>query len=437
MNYWVRQQFGKGGRDSSVSLLVLFLRSYATRRSKPTPPEIPFQPKLANAVNLIGQLLTPLQFHQSPEGNAWATAVITRQESPSSPLLSYVALSVSFLFFAVPVITTLSPHFRIPLLFEGDLAHTAKCHLKLNDFIHIAGNLTTDPHGLHPQHHHHQTNIQVMVQTLNFVQGYPQLNTTTASSTTKILPFSQSEEHDINPSRKDIRAKQSEELDKDNSWKDLLDNPVEWWDLRSTEENPKGAAFERKTNGELLFISSSTPKWVQEKLELVTIDLKPEPKHSISSAKKNPDSSMSSWIDLVDNPKQWWDFRDSKQNGLVHPKHPDFKRKDGSVSLWLSNCTTFVLSKLKGLEFEVPVVKSKKAKDSKGGDVSWNDLVQNPAKWWDNRVDKRNEKAPDFKHKETGEGLWLGSSPSWVLDKLPPVKPKKGVETDRKSTLVS
>jgi len=161
MNYWVRQQFGKGGRDSSVSLLVLFLRSYATRRSKPTPPEIPFQPKLANAVNLIGQLLTPLQFHQSPEGNAWATAVITRQESPSSPLLSYVALSVSFLFFAVPVITTLSPHFRIPLLFEGDLAHTAKCHLKLNDFIHIAGNLTTDPHGLHPQHHHHQTNIQV------------------------------------------------------------------------------------------------------------------------------------------------------------------------------------------------------------------------------------------------------------------------------------
>jgi len=50
----------------------------------------------------------------------------------------------------------------------------------------------------------------------------------------------------------------------------------------------------------------------------------------------------------------------------VHPKHPDFKRKDGSVSLWLSNCTTFVLSKLKGLEFEVPVVKSKKAKDSKG-----------------------------------------------------------------------
>ncbi|ESW24981.1 hypothetical protein PHAVU_004G177000 [Phaseolus vulgaris] len=350
----------------SVSPVTLLLRSYATRSSKPTPPEIPFQPKLANAVSLIGQLLTPLQFHQSPDGNAWAAAVITRQESPSSSSL-----------------------LSIPLIFEGDLAHTAKCHLKANDFIHIAGTLTTHPHPPHPQQHQHQTNMQVMVQTLNFVQGHPQL--------TKTLPFSQSEEHDINPSGKNIHAKQSEDLN----------------------------------------INSSTPKWVQEKLELVTIDQKPEPKHPISIAKKNPDSSMSSWIDLLDNPKQWFDFRDSKQNGLVNPKYPDFKRKDGTGSLWLNTATTWVLPKLKGLEFDVPVVKCKNAKDGKGGEVSWNDLVQNPAKWWDNRLDKRNEKAPDFKHKDTGEGLWLDSSPSWVLAKLPPVKPKQIVETDRKSTLVS
>ncbi|CAJ1951622.1 unnamed protein product [Sphenostylis stenocarpa] len=407
MNCSVRRLFSR--RDSSISPLLLLLRSYATRKSKPTPPEIPFQPKLANAVNLIGQLLTPLQFHHYPDGNAWAAAVITRQESPSSPFLS------------------------IPLIFEGDLAHTAKCHLKQNDFIHIAGQLTSHPHPPQFQLLQHQTHFQVMVQTLNFVQGYPKLNTTSAS----ILPFSQNEEHDINPSRKSIHANQSKELDIDNSWKDLLDNPIEWWDLRSTEENPKGAAFERKTNGELLFITSSTPKWLEDKLESVTLDLKPEPKHSISSAKKKPDSSMSSWTDLLDNPKQWCDFRDSKQNGLVNPKYPDFKRKDGSVSLWLNKATTWVLPKLKGLEFDVPVVKSKKAKDGKGGDVSWNDLVQNPAKWWDNRSDKRNEKAPDFKHKETGEGLWLNSSPSWVLEKLPPVKPKQRVETGVKQTLVS
>lgn len=35
------------------------------------------------------------------------------------------------------------------------------------------------------------------------------------------------------------------------------------------------------------------------------------------------------------------------------------------------------------------------------------DLLANPAKWWDNRVGKTNPKAPDFKHKDSGEGIWL------------------------------
>jgi len=50
----------------------------------------------------------------------------------------------------------------------------------------------------------------------------------------------------------------------------------------------------------------------------------------------------------------------------VNPKYPDFKRKDGSGSLWLNKATTWVLPKLEGLEFDVPVIKSKKTKDSKG-----------------------------------------------------------------------
>lgn len=43
-------------------------------------------------------------------------------------------------------------------------------------------------------------------------------------------------------------------------------------------------AFERKTNGELLFIDSTTPKWLQEKLESMTIELKPEPKQSTTTS---------------------------------------------------------------------------------------------------------------------------------------------------------
>ena len=40
--------------------------------------------------------------------------------------------------------------------------------------------------------------------------------------------------------------------------------------------------------------------------------------------------------------------------------------------------------------------------------------------------------SPDFKHKDTGEGLWLGSStPPWVLLKLPPVPTKQGDEFEK------
>lgn len=53
----------------------------------------------------------------------------------------------------------------------------------------------------------------------------------------------------------------------------------------------------------------------------------------------------------------------------------------------------------------------------------WQAFFLNPTEWWDNRKDKRNPKAPDFKHKTTGEVLWIDSygNPPWVksqLDKL-------------------
>ncbi|XP_027359050.1 protein OSB2, chloroplastic-like [Abrus precatorius] len=388
------------GAFHSHSTLILRLRSYSTRtptltrtrKSKPLPPtlrpsDIPFQPKLANAVNLIGEVHAPIQFETSSDGNTWAATVITRQD------------------------------LSIAVIFEGDLAHTAASHLKQNDCIHVSGQLSTDPP--HLQNPQHQTHFQVMVQTLNFVRGYPP-------------PQDQS-----SFTRKYFHAKETEELLLDKSWKDLLQNPTQWWDVRSSKENSKGAAFESKLNGELLFINSSTPKWLQEKLESMAIDLKPERQQSmITGAKKDPDASPSSWTDLLNDSKQWCDYRQSKLNGLVNPKHPDFKHKDSSAALWLNQVPSWVLPKLKELEFDVPVVKSKNVKGSRD-DQSWNDLIQNPAKWWDNRLDKRNAKAPDFKHKDTGEVLWLNGSPSWVLPKLPPPKPKQSVETGKRRTLVS
>ncbi|KAK7290409.1 hypothetical protein RIF29_04812 [Crotalaria pallida] len=409
--------------------------SYASRRAKPKPvavvtaaaapppprpKEIPYQGKVANSVNLIGKVSADVDFRTSP---------------------------VSLKPYAATVLTRHSSDLWIPLIFQGDLAHTAHSHLKLDDVIHIAGHLTTDPPI--PTKSLSNASIQVMVESLNFVHGHPlpsklkqqqhQEDDSALSTQQQPTPSSYDSE------KLGTDSKQKEDHGMNKAWLDLLLNPAEWWDVRSTKDNPKVSAFERKTNGELLFINSSIPKWLLEKLESITIDLKPELKPAISAAtKKDPASSSASWDDLLADPKQWSDFRDSKRNGLVNPRFPDFKRKDGSASLWLSRFTKWVLPKLEGLEFAVPVVQSKAAKGAKGlefavpvvqskaakgakGDQSWNDLLENPDKWWDNRSNKKNVKAPDFKHKETGEVLWLNRSPSWVLPKLPPVKPKESV----------
>ncbi|GLT42394.1 hypothetical protein SLA2020_163960 [Shorea laevis] len=50
----------------------------------------------------------------------------------------------------------------------------------------------------------------------------------------------------------------------------------------------------------------------------------------------------------------------------------------------------------------------------------WQAFFANPAEWWDNRKSKRNPKYPDFKHKDTGEALWIEgkNNPSWVKSQL-------------------
>ncbi len=49
--------------------------------------------------------------------------------------------------------------FRIPIIFEGDLAHIAACHLKQNNYVHVAGRLSADPPHLNANLD--QANIQV------------------------------------------------------------------------------------------------------------------------------------------------------------------------------------------------------------------------------------------------------------------------------------
>jgi len=94
-------------------------KSSKSKFQKPT--EIPFQPKLANSVNLIGTVNKPIHFQTSTDGNPSAATFITRLgHNPSQ--------------------------FFIPLVFHGDLALTAQFHLKLNDVVHVEGQLCTEDH---------------------------------------------------------------------------------------------------------------------------------------------------------------------------------------------------------------------------------------------------------------------------------------------------
>ncbi|OMO78404.1 Primosome PriB/single-strand DNA-binding protein [Corchorus capsularis] len=50
----------------------------------------------------------------------------------------------------------------------------------------------------------------------------------------------------------------------------------------------------------------------------------------------------------------------------------------------------------------------------------WQAFFANPSEWWDNRKTKRSPKYPDFKHKDTGEALWIEgrNNPHWVKSQL-------------------
>ncbi|KAK9947169.1 hypothetical protein M0R45_012603 [Rubus argutus] len=49
----------------------------------------------------------------------------------------------------------------------------------------------------------------------------------------------------------------------------------------------------------------------------------------------------------------------------------------------------------------------------------WQIFFANPYDWWDNRNTKLNTRKPDFKHKDTGEALWLSpDDPPWIKTQI-------------------
>uniref|UniRef100_A0A0D9VA81 Single-stranded DNA-binding protein n=1 Tax=Leersia perrieri TaxID=77586 RepID=A0A0D9VA81_9ORYZ len=153
------------------------------------------------------------------------------------------------------------------------------------------------------------------------------------------------------------------------------------------------------------------------------------------------------WDDVMANPQDWTDHRPQKKAGSINARYPDFTHNVSKEGLWLNTAPKAILEKLDDLVFSRGFSAGKQYRPfggdkganwaKKSQDASsmskqklqedlWRDLMNNPGKWWDNRSDRRSEKQPDFKHKDTGEPLWIGSqTPRWAIDALPPAKPPK------------
>ncbi|KAL6503123.1 hypothetical protein OROHE_023752 [Orobanche hederae] len=354
----------------------------------PKPVEIPYQAKVANSLNLIGRVKTPVQFDSTSDGNHFAAAVVSQETGGGDdPLL-------------------------IPVVFEGDLAHVVACHVKEKDRVFVSGQLSTGPmrfafkDGLGKFH--------LVAENLNFIEGFVK----NVHGNKSGVSFSSSQIENLSVRNTEVvKVVGNDDEEFNQKWKEALEN-----------------AKANKFSGESDWASTSVLK---QSIDESKQENDNETCVESVGKQKNVNASLDLWRALVKSPRQWWDYRGHKSNGLVKEKFPDFKHKETGEGLWLSDSPDWVLSGLEKLEFDAKFMKSvqggeglgekrefnvkfAKAKHGQGGkgEDSWKDLVENPYKWWDNRLGKKNPKSPDFKHKETGEGLWLSDSPDWALPGL-------------------
>ncbi|XP_020397618.1 protein OSB2, chloroplastic-like isoform X1 [Zea mays] len=327
----------------------------------PRPPTVPFQPRVANAVHLVGTICAPVHMQRLPDGRFSAVSVLVHDRGINSP------------------------KFWVPIVFKDNWAQIAASHLKENDLVYVSGKLTCDgpPFKLADG----EANIQVLANSLKFV---------------------------------DSKAVEMDAiLDEDEGFLEIVEAEKKVEAKKTTSTFPPG---------------------------------------TVSGYKNKADKLNKLWNDVISRPQDWIDNRPLKKTGSRSPKYPDFKNKVSDEVLWLDSAPTSVLEKLDDLVFgsgytterkDKPFGTSTNWRNMKSPDASavskqrleedlWRDLVNNPANWWDNRSDKPTLKHPDFKNKDSGQALWIGTkSPRWAVDALPSLNFKGGSKGTRKETLLS
>ncbi|KAJ3676232.1 hypothetical protein LUZ60_003644 [Juncus effusus] len=396
--------------DLPISDLKIADPMIATGLKRPT--EIPFQPRVANKVELIGKIGLPVE-RQELQGGIASVSVLVQEKYPKLP------------------------QFWIPIIFQGELAEIASTHLKQNETVHIVGQLSGDMPLV--KINECQANVQVLAHSLSYVRDDgAEIDVSFMEEKPSPVPFKEDKSKNMSTS---INP----------SWEDLVANPQDWCDNRMDKQNglkkPRYPDFSNKATKAGLWLNVA-PEWIFERINDLKFDnssKSPIQGTAFNASqtfgnctKVNAGSKENLWKDLLENTEDWWDNRTTKKN----PKGPDFSKKITREGLWLNEAPHWVEEKLSELNFNKSssfnantaqnfsknsAFNANTAQSFRSKEDLWKDLVESPDAWYDNRFNKKNPKQPDFKHKDSGEALWISeTTPEWARSKFPSMKSKNG-----------
>lgn len=325
----------------------------ARNRKYGRPSTVTWSQRLHNSVSLIGTVEYPLKRYDSQNERFGVFTLLLVKTSPDS-----------------------DNSFRITLEMWDELAERALLHLKQNDYIFVSGELGS------------YTKVTAAgIESLRYKVTAKELNYVKLDEPGKIS------QQAVNPEKETGEHLGESSLQKYNNrlhlWQILFANPNEWYDNRKSKKNPRQPDFKHKSTGEALWLSERDPPWVKKQVELLDSGLSGGPNNDVIS-NFFPSGCETDEQLMMPNPAVT-----AKDLNKVKPDDP-------------------------GKNSQRVVNSGKETGESSSQKYDnrfhlWEKLFANPNEWYDNRKSKRNPKQPDFKHKSTGEVLWLSErDPSWV-----------------------
>lgn len=195
-----------------------------------------------------------------------------------------------------------------------------------------------------------------------------------------LIAFTQTHGQLITDAANEGKNVQEDAANIESLWRAFFASPLEWWDHRKNKLNPRSPDFEHKDTGQGLWIYCRlNPLWVRSQLAVLDSRMKGQGEYERGGSSARSEGSLSSSRIYV-----------SQDKCFEFPKgHPNSFGKNAG-------------------------------EDAAKTESLWQAFFNRPVEWWDNRTAKWSPRSPDFKHKYTGQGLWIDSSlnPSWVKSQL-------------------